>query len=287
MTRAASVADIPQLEKICSQVRRDIVRMVHAVQSGHPGGSLGCTEFFTALYFNVLKHDARAFDMDGRGQDIFFLSNGHISPVFYSVLARSGYFPLEELKTFRKLDSRLQGHPTTHEGLPGVRMASGSLGQGLSVGIGAALAKKLNGDKQLVYTLHGDGELQEGQIWEAAMFAAAKKVDNLISTIDSNGRQIDGDTDVVLPLGDLDAKWRAFGWDVLHLNGNDMADVLRGLAAAKGRTGKGKPVMIIMRTEMGQGVDFMVGSHEWHGIAPNDEQLAKALGQLPETLGDY
>ena len=294
MTRAASVADIPQLEKICSQVRRDIVRMVHAVQSGHPGGSLGCTEFFTALYFNVLKHDAspleggsRVFDMDGIGQDIFFLSNGHISPVFYSVLARSGYFPVEELKTFRKLDSRLQGHPTTHEGLPGVRMASGSLGQGLSVGIGAALAKKLNGDKQLVYTLHGDGELQEGQIWEAAMFAAAKKVDNLISTIDSNGRQIDGDTDKVLPLGDLDAKWRAFGWDVLHMNGNDMTDVLRGLAEAKSRTGKGKPVMIIMRTEMGQGVDFMVGSHEWHGIAPNDEQLAKALGQLPETLGDY
>ncbi len=287
MTRAASVADIPQLEKICSQVRRDIVRMVHAVQSGHPGGSLGCTEFFTALYFNVLKHDAQVFDMDGRGQDIFFLSNGHISPVFYSVLARSGYFPVAELATFRKLNTRLQGHPTTHEGLPGVRMASGSLGQGLSVGIGAALAKKLNGDKQLVYTLHGDGELQEGQIWEAAMFAAAKKVDNLISTIDSNGRQIDGDTDKVLPLGDLDAKWRAFGWDVLHMNGNDMTDVLRGLADAKGRTGKGKPVMIIMRTEMGQGVDFMVGSHEWHGIAPNDEQLAKALGQLPETLGDY
>ncbi|MFZ1689085.1 MAG: transketolase [Flavobacteriales bacterium] len=287
MTRAASVADIPHLEKICSQVRRDIVRMVHAVQSGHPGGSLGCTEFFTALYFHVLKHDPRAFDMNAPGQDVFFLSNGHISPVFYSVLARSGYFPVEELKTFRRLDSRLQGHPTTHEGLPGVRMASGSLGQGLSVGIGAALAKKLNNDNHLVYTLHGDGELQEGQIWEAAMFAAAKKVDNLISTIDHNGRQIDGDTDVVLPLGDLDAKWKAFGWDVMHMNGNDMTEVLRTLAEAKGRTGKGKPVMIIMRTEMGQGVDFMVGSHEWHGIAPNDEQLANALAQLPETLGDY
>lgn len=287
MTRAASVADTTRLQAICSQVRRDIVRMVHAVQSGHPGGSLGCTEFLTALYFHVLEHEPTAFSMDGIGQDVFFLSNGHISPVFYSVLARSGYFPVEELKTFRKLDSRLQGHPTTHEGLPGVRMASGSLGQGLSVGIGAALAKKLNNDGHLVYTLHGDGELQEGQIWEAAMFAAAKKVDNIISAIDHNGRQIDGDTDVVLPLGDLDAKWRAFGWDVLHMNGNDMAEVVRTLTEAKTRTGKGKPVMIIMRTEMGQGVDFMVGSHEWHGIPPNDEQLAKALAQLPETLGDY
>ncbi|MEO8067206.1 MAG: transketolase [Flavobacteriales bacterium] len=287
MTRAASVADIARLQAICSQVRRDIVRMVHAVQSGHPGGSLGCTEFFTALYFHALDHDPGAFNMDAIGQDVFFLSNGHISPVFYSVLARTGYFPVEELKTFRKLDSRLQGHPTTHEGLPGVRMASGSLGQGLSVGIGAALAKKLNNDNHLVYTLHGDGELQEGQIWEAAMFAAAKKVDNIISTIDHNGRQIDGDTDVVLPLGDLDAKWRAFGWDVLHMNGNDMAAVVGTLAEAKKHTGKGKPVMIIMRTEMGQGVDFMVGSHEWHGIPPNDEQLANALAQLPETLGDY
>lgn len=287
MTRTASVADIAHLQQVCTQVRRDIVRMVHAVQSGHPGGSLGCTEFFTALYFHVMKHDPQAFDMDGKGQDIFFLSNGHISPVFYSVLARSGYFPISELKTFRKLDSRLQGHPTTHEGLPGVRMASGSLGQGLSVGIGAALAKKLNGDDRIVYTLHGDGELQEGQIWEAAMFAAHNKVDNLISTIDANGRQIDGDTKDVLDLGDLEAKWRAFGWDVLHAEGNDLSKLVGALADAKTRTGKGKPVMIIMRTEMGQGVDFMVGSHEWHGIPPNDDQLAKALAQLPETLGDY
>lgn len=287
MTRTASVADIAHLQKVCTQVRRDIVRMVHAVQSGHPGGSLGCTEFFTALYFNVMKHDPKAFDMDGKGQDIFFLSNGHISPVFYSVLARSGYFPISELATFRKLNSRLQGHPTTHEGLPGVRMASGSLGQGLSVGIGAALAKKLNNDDRLVYTLHGDGELQEGQIWEAAMFAAHNKVDNLISTIDANGRQIDGDTKDVMDLGDLEAKWKAFGWDVLHAAGNDLSLLLASMAESKARTGKGKPVMIIMRTEMGQGVDFMVGSHEWHGIAPNDDQLAKALAQLPETLGDY
>ena len=287
MTRTASVADIAHLQKVCTQVRRDIVRMVHAVQSGHPGGSLGCTEYFTALYFHVMKHDPKAFDMDGKGQDVFFLSNGHISPVFYSVLARSGYFPKSELKTFRKLDSRLQGHPTTHEGLPGVRMASGSLGQGLSVGIGAALAKKLNSDDRLVYTLHGDGELQEGQIWEAAMFAAHNKVDNLISTIDANGRQIDGDTKDVMDLGDLEAKWRAFGWDVLHAEGNDLSNLVGALADAKTRTGKGKPVMVIMRTEMGQGVDFMVGSHEWHGIPPNDDQLAKALAQLPETLGDY
>lgn len=287
MTRTASVADTAHLQQVCTQVRRDIVRMVHAVQSGHPGGSLGCTEYFTALYFHVMKHDPRAFDMDGKGQDLFFLSNGHISPVFYSVLARSGYFPISELKTFRKLDSRLQGHPTTHEGLPGVRMASGSLGQGLSVGIGAALAKKLNNDDCLVYTLHGDGELQEGQIWEAAMFAAHNKVDNLISTIDANGRQIDGDTKDVMDLGDLEAKWRAFGWDVLHAEGNDLSNLLAALTDAKNRTGKGKPVMIIMRTEMGQGVDFMVGSHEWHGIPPNDDQLAKALAQLPETLGDY
>jgi transketolase len=225
--------------------------------------------------------------MDGAGQDLFFLSNGHISPVFYSVLARSGYFPAKELATFRKLDSRLQGHPTTHEGLPGVRMASGSLGQGLSVGIGAALAKKMNGDDKLVYTLHGDGELQEGQIWEAALFAAAKKVDNLISTVDYNGRQIDGDVEDVLPLGDLKAKWTAFGWDVLETNGNDMDALLKTLAEAKSRTGKGRPVMILMHTEMGQGVDFMMNSHEWHGIAPNDAQLADALKQLPESLGDY
>lgn len=281
------VTDVNELEGIASQIRRDIVRQVHGVQSGHPGGSLGCADFFTALYFGVMQHHPTPWDMDGKGQDLFFLSNGHISPVFYSTLARSGYFPAKELATFRKLDSRLQGHPTTHEGLPGVRMASGSLGQGMSVGIGAALAKKMNGDDHLVYTLHGDGELQEGQIWEAAMFAAAKKVDNLISTVDYNGRQIDGDVDDVLPLGDLRAKWEAFGWDVLDANGNDMAALLKTLADAKSRTGKGKPVMILMRTEMGQGVDFMMNSHEWHGIAPNDEQLKKALEQLLETLGDY
>lgn len=278
---------VAELQRIASQVRRDIVRQVHACQSGHPGGSLGCADFFTALYFEVLRHDPAAWSMDGAGQDLFFLSNGHISPVWYSALARSGYFPVEELRTFRRIDSRLQGHPTTHEGLPGVRMASGSLGQGLSVAIGAAQAKKLNGDDKLVYSLHGDGELQEGQIWEAALYAAAKKVDNLISTVDYNGRQIDGDVDAVLPLGDLRAKWLAFGWEVLETNGNDMADLLATLADAKARTGKGKPVMILMRTEMGQGVDFMMNSHAWHGIAPNDEQLAKALAQLPETLGDY
>ncbi len=280
--------DIKELEKICSQVRRDIVRMVHAVNSGHPGGSLGCTEYFTALYFAVMKHNPKAFNMDGKGEDIFFLSNGHISPVFYSVLARSGYFDVKELATFRKLDSRLQGHPTTHEGLPGVRVASGSLGQGMSVAIGAALAKKLNNDNRLVYSLHGDGEIQEGQIWEAAMYAAANKVDNLISTIDVNGQQIDGSTDKVLPMGDLKAKWQAFGWEVLSTkNGNTISEVIETLEAAATYTGKGKPVMILMRTEMGYGVDFMMGSHKWHGVAPNDEQLAKALAQLPETLGDY
>lgn len=287
MTATATDVRIAELERIAKQVRRDIVRQVHGVQSGHPGGSLGCADFLTALYFEVMHHTPGKWDMDGRGQDLFFLSNGHISPVFYSVLARSGYFPVSELSTFRKLDSRLQGHPTTHEGLPGVRMASGSLGQGLSVGIGAALAKKMNGDDRLVYTLHGDGELQEGQIWEAAMFAAARKVDNLIGTIDLNGRQIDGDVDEVLPLGDLEAKWRAFGWDVLSAEGNDMAAVIDGLAEARRRTGKGRPVMILMRTEMGQGVDFMMHSHAWHGIAPNDQQLKDALAQLEETLGDY
>jgi transketolase len=284
-TSAAS--SVSELQRIASQVRRDIVRQVHACQSGHPGGSLGCADFFTALYFSILRHDPAAWNMDGADQDLFFLSNGHISPVWYSVLARSGYFPVSELATFRKINGRLQGHPTTHEGLPGVRMASGSLGQGLSVGIGAALAKKLNGDNALVYTLHGDGELQEGQIWEAAMFAAGKKVDNLISTIDCNGRQIDGDVDDVLPLGDLRAKWLAFGWDVLETDGNDMDKLLTSMAEAKRRTGKGKPVMVLMRTEMGQGVDFMMHSHAWHGIAPNDAQLASALGQLEETLGDY
>lgn len=283
----ARKASVQELRSIASQVRRDIVRMVHACQSGHPGGSLGCTDFLVALYFHALRHDAENFTMDGIGEDLFFLSNGHISPVFYSVLARSGYFPLDELKTFRRISSRLQGHPTTHEGLPGVRVASGSLGQGLSVAVGAALAKKLNGDPSLVYSLHGDGELQEGQIWEAAMAAAGKKVDNLISTIDWNGRQIDGDVDDVMPLGDLRAKWAAFGWDVMEVEGNDMAAVLKGLEEARDRTGKGKPVMILMRTEMGKGVDFMEGSHAWHGIAPSDAQLAKALEQLPETLGDF
>lgn len=278
---------LTELQRIASQVRRDIVRQVHGCQSGHPGGSLGCADFFTALYFHVLRHDPKNWDMDGNGQDLFFLSNGHISPVWYSVLARSGYFQVAELATFRKINGRLQGHPTTHEGLPGIRMASGSLGQGMSVALGAALAKKLNGDDKLVFSLHGDGELQEGQVWEAALFAAAKKVDNLISTVDYNGRQIDGDVDEVLPLGDLKAKWLAFGWDVLETDGNDMAALLDTLDEAKRRTGKGKPVMILMRTEMGQGVDFMMHSHAWHGIAPSDEQLAKALSQLEETLGDY
>jgi transketolase len=279
-------ADIQELEKTASQIRRDIVRMVHGCQSGHPGGSLGCTEFFTALYFSVMNHDPK-FNMDAEGEDIFFLSNGHISPVFYSTLAHAGYFDKAELATFRKLNSRLQGHPTTHEHLPGIRIASGSLGQGLSVAIGAALAKKLNGDKSLVFTLHGDGELQEGQIWEAAMFAPHNRVDNLISTIDVNGQQIDGPTKLVLSLGDLHAKWEAFGWDVLEMKGNDMADVVKTLEQAKSHTGQGKPIMILMHTEMGYGVDFMAGSHKWHGIAPNDEQLQLALGQLEETLGDY
>ncbi|MGN8071760.1 transketolase [Mucilaginibacter sp. SG564] len=277
---------IQELEKTASQIRRDIVRMVHACQSGHPGGSLGCTDYFTALYFSVMNHNPK-FNMDAVGEDIFFLSNGHISPVFYSTLAHAGYFDKAELATFRKLNTRLQGHPTTHEHLPGIRIASGSLGQGLSVAIGAALTKKLNGDKSLVFTLHGDGELQEGQIWEAAMFAPHNKVDNLISTIDVNGQQIDGPTNLVLSLGDLHAKWEAFGWDVLEMKGNDMADVVKTLELAKSRTGQGKPIMILMHTEMGYGVDFMVGSHKWHGVAPNDEQLQLALGQLEETLGDY
>ncbi|MBC7861473.1 MAG: transketolase [Bacteroidia bacterium] len=287
------MADITLLEKICTQVRRDIVRMVHAVNSGHPGGSLGCTEFLTALYFEVMKHDPKKWKdpeegMNGVGEDLFFLSNGHISPVFYSVLARAGYFDVKELATFRKLNSRLQGHPTTHDHLPGVRIASGSLGQGMSVAIGAALAKKMNNDRSVVFSLHGDGELQEGQIWEAAMFAAGNKVDNIIATIDYNGRQIDGDVDEVLPLGDLEAKFQAFGWEVLQIkNGNDMIDVVDGLRTAKTYLGKGKPVIIIMKTEMGQGIDFMVGSHKWHGVAPNNDQLAQALDQLLETEGDY
>jgi len=278
--------DITKLEQIASQVRRDIVRMVHACQSGHPGGSLGCTEFFVALYFSAMERKEK-FDIDGIGEDIFFLSNGHISPVFYSTLARAGYFNVSELATFRQINSRLQGHPTTHEGLPGIRVASGSLGQGLSVAIGAARAKKLNNDDHLVYALMGDGEQQEGQIWEAAMYAPFNKIDNLIATIDYNGQQIDGATEQVLSLGNLRAKWEAFGWDVLEMNGNVMSEVLAGLAEAKSRTGKGKPVLILMKTEMGNGVDFMMGSHKWHGVAPNDEQLAAALAQLEETLGDY
>jgi transketolase len=278
----ASIYDYP------SQIRRDILRMVHKPQSGHPGGSMGCAEFFTALYFDVLRHNPSAFTMDGRGEDLFFLSNGHISPVLYSTLARSGYFPVSELSTFRLINTRLQGHPTTHDGLPGVRIASGSLGQGLSVAVGAAQAKKLNGDKHLVYTLHGDGELQEGQIWEAAMYAGAKKVDNLIATVDANGQQIDGSTDEVLPMGDLGAKFAAFGWDVMHLeHGNDLDAVRAALREAGTRTGHGKPVVIIMTTAMGHGVDFMAGTHKWHGVAPNDDELARALAQCPETLGDY
>jgi len=282
------MAEVVHLQQICSQVRRDIVRMVHAVSSGHPGGSLGCTEFFVALYFELMNHDPQNFSVEDPGEDLFFLSNGHISPVFYSVLARRGYFPLRELSTFRKIDSRLQGHPTTHEGLPGIRVASGSLGQGMSVSIGAALAKKQRGDQHLVYSLHGDGELQEGQNWEAALFAPNHKVDNLICTIDCNGQQIDGATDDVMPLGDLEAKFAAFGWQTLVIEqGNDLNQVLEGLRKAQSLTGKGKPVAIILHTEMGAGVDFMEGTHKWHGVAPNDEQLAQALDQLEETLGDY
>lgn len=278
---------ISELEKIASQVRRDIVRMVNAVNSGHPGGSLGCTDYFVALYFEIMKHNPDKFNMDGIEEDLFFLSNGHISPVFYSTLARSGYFPIDELNTFRKINSRLQGHPTTHEGLEGIRIASGSLGQGLSVALGAAQTKKLNGDNSIVYSLHGDGEIQEGQIWEAAMYAAHNKIDNIISTIDYNHKQIDGDISDVLDLGDIHAKWQAFGWDVLSMNGNDMQNVVETLNEAKTHLGKGKPVMIIMKTEMGQGVDYMMGTHKWHGVAPNDEQLQDALNQLEETLGDY
>ncbi|WP_304347346.1 transketolase [Capnocytophaga leadbetteri] len=276
-----------QLTDLTTQVRRDILRMVHKVNSGHPGGSLGCAEFLVCLYNEVMDFKL-PFSMDGKDEDLFFLSNGHISPVFYSVLARRGFFPIKELNTFRLLNSRLQGHPTPHEGLEGVRVASGSLGQGLSVAIGAALAKKLNGDKHLVYTLHGDGELQEGQIWEAAMYAGGKGVDNLIATVDYNQKQIDGPTDKVLPLGDLRAKWEAFGWQVIDIKkGNDISAILKGLAEAKALTGKGKPVCILLHTEMGNGVDFMMGTHAWHGKAPNDEQLAKALAQNAETLGDY
>lgn len=279
--------EIQQLKAVASQVRRDIVRMVSGVNSGHPGGSLGCADFLTVLYFNQMKHNPDHFSMDGKNEDLFFLSNGHISPVWYSVLARAGYFPIEELGTFRKLNARLQGHPSVDKKVPGVRMASGSLGQGLSNGIGAALTKKLNGDSTLVYTLHGDGELQEGQIWEAAMYAAANKVDNIIATIDLNGRQIDGDTDDVLSLGNLGAKWQAFGWEVLEMDGHNIEEMITVLNKAKAMTGNGKPIVIIMKTEMGQGVDYMMGSHKWHGVAPNAEQLQVALNQLEETLGDY
>lgn len=286
---------IKELEDIASQVRRDIVRMVHGCASGHPGGSLGCTDLLVGLYFQQMKISNRkgkggflSFKMDGVNEDLFFLSNGHISPVFYSVLARRGYFDIAELSTFRKIDSRLQGHPTTHEHLPGIRVASGSLGQGMSVAIGAALAKKLNGDNRMVYVLMGDGEQQEGQIWEAAQFAPHHKVDNLVAVIDLNGQQIDGSTNQVMNNRDLKAKYKAFGWRVMEIaNGNDMEEIVKGLRKAKRISGKGQPIMILMNTEMGAGVDFMMGSHKWHGIAPNDEQLAAALAQLPETLGDY
>ena len=281
------MAQTQELQELVTQVRRDILRMVHKVNSGHPGGSLGCTEFFVALY-NEIMDLKDGFDMDGIDEDIFVLSNGHISPVFYSVLARRGYFPADELSTFRLINSRLQGHPATHEGLPGVRVAAGSLGQGMSVAVGAALAKKLNNDPHIIYSLHGDGELQEGQNWEAIMYAAGKGVDNLIATIDRNGQQIDGSTKDVLPLGDVGKKFEAFGWDVMHIeDGNNLDQVISGLKEAKSRTGKGKPVCIVMKTEMGNGVDFMMYTHAWHGKAPSDEQLETALAQNPETLGDY
>jgi transketolase len=281
------MVDHKQLNDLCSQIRRDIVRMVAEVSSGHPGGSLGCVEYFVALYQVVMNHNTD-FTMNGEDEDLFFLSNGHISPVLYSTLARTGYFPIDELNTFRKIDSRLQGHPTTHEGLPGIRIASGSLGQGMSVAIGAAQSKKLNGDSSIVYSLHGDGELQEGQIWEAAMYAAGNRIDNLICTVDYNGKQIDGSLEDVLPLGDLKQKWVAFGWETFEvMNGNDLKQVVEGLQKAKSLTGKGKPVMMLMRTEMGNGVDYMMGTHKWHGSAPNEEQLINALSQLEETLGDY
>ncbi len=279
--------EIKKLESIVSQTRRDILRMVHKVNSGHPGGSLGCTEFLVALYNEIMKRKV-GFDMDGIGEDLFFLSNGHISPVFYSVISRAGYFPVEELSTFRLINSRLQGHPTTHEGLPGIRIASGSLGQGMSVALGAAQVKKMNGDTNLVYTLHGDGELQEGQNWEAIMYAAGKKVDNVISTIDLNAQQIDGATDDVLPMGSIKAKFEAFGWTVIEIEeGNNIDAILKGMAEAKSKTGQAKPVCVLLKTIMGNGVDFMMHTHEWHGKAPNDEQLAIGLAQNAETLGDY
>lgn len=281
------MATTQELQDFTQQVRRDILRMVHAVNSGHPGGSLGCAEFFTVLYQDIMEYSTD-FNMDGCNEDMFFLSNGHISPVYYSVLSRSGFFPVEELATFRKLNTRLQGHPTTHEHLPGIRIASGSLGQGMSVALGAALSKKLNGDGQLIYSLHGDGELQEGQIWEAAMFASAKKIDNIIVTVDLNGKQIDGSTDEVLPMGSIRSKFEAFGWEVLDIvQGNDIEAIKVGMSDAKTKTGKGKPVCVLLHTEMGNGVDFMMHTHAWHGKAPNDEQLASALDQNPVTLGDY
>jgi transketolase len=281
------MAEITELRKLAQQVRRDIVRMVHSAQSGHPGGSLGCTDFFVSLYGEILKHDPENFRMHGIGEDIFFLSNGHISPVWYSVLARSGYFDVSELKTFRRINSRLQGHPTTHEGLPGIRVASGSLGQGLSVAVGACLAKKLNNDSNSVYVLMGDGELQEGQIWEAAMYAGANKIDNIIATVDVNGQQIDGPTEKILSLGNLKSKFEAFGWKVMEMNGADISEIVNTLKLTKLFLGKQQPIVILMKTVMGEGVDFMMHSHKWHGIAPNDEQLAQALAQLEETMGDY
>lgn len=281
------MANIQELKDLTTQVRRDILRMVHKVNSGHPGGSLGCAEFFVCLYNEIMDRHHN-FDMDGNNEDIFFLSNGHVSPVFYSVLARAGYFPVDELSTFRLLNSRLQGHPTTHEGLPGIRVASGSLGQGMSVAIGAAQSKSLNKDKHLVYSLHGDGELQEGQNWEAIMYASAKKIDNIIATVDYNGQQIDGSTEDVLSLGNLKEKFESFDWDVVEIeNGNDIESILNGMAKAKSRTGKGKPVCVLMKTVMGNGVDFMMHTHAWHGKAPNDEQLKIGLSQNPETFGDY
>jgi len=281
------MATTQELQDFTQQVRRDILRMVHAVNSGHPGGSLGCAEFFSVLYQEVLEYSTE-FSMDGKNENLFFLSNGHISPVYYSVLARSGFFPVEELATFRKMNTRLQGHPTTHEGLPGIRIASGSLGQGMSVAIGAAESKKLNRDDKIIYTLHGDGELQEGQVWESAMYASAKKIDNLISTIDLNGKQIDGATDDVLPMGSIRAKFEAFGWEVIDIiKGNDVDSIIKGLSEAKSKTGKGKPVCVLLHTEMGNGIDFMMHTHAWHGKAPNDDQLAVALNQNPVTLGDY
>ncbi|MFT4986287.1 MAG: transketolase [Flavobacteriales bacterium] len=281
------VTSIENLEKIASQVRRDVLRMVHAVSSGHPGGSLGCADLGVALYFKIMEHHAKSFTMDGVNEDMFFLSNGHISPMWYSVLARSGYFEVSELATFRKINSRLQGHPATEEGLEGIRIASGSLGQGLSVSLGAAMTKKMNEDNHTVYCLMGDGELQEGQVWEAAMFAAHNKIDNVIALVDLNGRQIDGDVDQVLSLGDLEGKWKAFGWETHTVDGNNMAELIEKIEEVKGHLGAGKPQMILMRTEMGYGVDFMMGTHKWHGVAPNDDQLTNALSQLEETMGDY